>query len=159
MADSNSKISKKLVDLQRLVIPEISTLIELRYNILSTVKSEAPIGRRNLAYVLDMSERQVRNEIDFLQEQKLVEVERQGIILTPLGNNILDDLKQMLYTYNGLEQLENQLVEALHLKKAVVCPGDMKINYQVLNFMGKAAANVILTVMKYQDVLALTGGA
>ena len=50
MADSNSKISKKLVDLQRLVIPEISTLIELRYNILSTVKSEAPIGRRNLAY-------------------------------------------------------------------------------------------------------------
>ena len=77
MADSNSKISKKLVDLQRLVIPEISTLIELRYNILSTVKSEAPIGRRNLAYVLDMSERQVRNEIDFLQEQKLVEVERQ----------------------------------------------------------------------------------
>ncbi|WP_455129278.1 sugar-binding transcriptional regulator [Pseudoramibacter alactolyticus] len=159
MADSNSKISKKLVDLQRLVIPEISTLIELRYNILSTVKSEAPIGRRNLAYVLDMSERQVRNEIDFLQEQKLMEVERQGIILTPLGNNILDDLKQMLYTYNGLEQLENQLVEALHLKKAVVCPGDMKINYQVLNFMGKAAANVILTVMKYQDVLALTGGA
>lgn len=98
MADSNSKISKKLVDLQRLVIPEISTLIELRYNILSTVKSEAPIGRRNLAYVLDMSERQVRNEIDFLQEQKLMEVERQGIILTPLGNNILDDLKQMLYT-------------------------------------------------------------
>ena len=159
MADSNSKISKKLVDLQRLVIPEISTLIELRYNILSTVKSEAPIGRRNLAYVLDMSERQVRNEIDFLQEQKLMEVERQGIILTPLGNNILDDLKQMLYTYNGLEQLENQLVEALHLKKAVVCPGDMKINYQVLNFMGKAAANVILTVMKYQDVLALTDGA
>ena len=73
MADSNSKISKKLVDLQRLVIPEISTLIELRYNILSTVKSEAPIGRRNLAYVLDMSERQVRNEIDFLQEQKLVQ--------------------------------------------------------------------------------------
>ena len=89
MAEEKLRISKELVDLQRLVVPEIGSLIELRYNILSTIKSEEPIGRRNLAFVLDMSERQIRNEIDFLQNQKLVKVERQGVVLTEIGQLLL----------------------------------------------------------------------
>lgn len=153
------QVSKQLVDLQRLIVPEIGSLIELRYNILSTIKSEEPIGRRNLAYVLDMSERQIRNEIEFLQNQKLINVDRQGVVLTELGQNIIVKLKSMLYAYNGLEQLENKLQDILHLKKAIVCPGDIDLNYQVLNFMGHSAAQYILSVLKYKDVLALTGGA
>lgn len=159
MTDDKLRISKELVDLQRLVVPEIGSLIELRYNILSTIKSEEPIGRRNLAFVLDMSERQIRNEIDFLQSQKLVKVERQGVVLTGTGKKIIIQLKRMLYTYNGLEQLERELEEKLKLKKAIVSPGDIDMNYQVLNFMGRSAASYILSVMKYKDVLALTGGA
>lgn len=157
MADE-IKISEELVDLQRLVVPEIVSLIEMRYNILSTIKSEEPIGRRNLAFVLDMSERHVRNEIDFLQTQKLVQVERQGVVLTELGRKIILKLKQMLYTYNGIEQLEKELEEKLHLKKAIVSPGDLDMNFQVVKFMGRSAARYILSVIKYKDVLALTGG-
>jgi central glycolytic genes regulator len=156
--EDNLKISKDLVELQRLVLPEIGSLIEMRYNILSTIKSEEPIGRRNLAFVLDMSERQVRNEIEFLQNQKLLSVERQGVVLTDLGREIIVKLKMMLYTYNGLEHLERELEEKLHLKKAVVSPGDIDMNYQVLTFMGRSAAQYILTVLKYKDTLALTGG-
>ena len=159
LSSENIKISKELVDLQRLVVPEIGSLIEMRYNILSTIKSEEPIGRRNLAFVLDMSERQVRNEIDFLQAQKLVQVERQGVVLTELGRKIIIQLKRMLYTYNGLEQLERELEEKLHLKKAIVSPGDMDMNYQVLKFMGRSGARYVLSIMKYKDILALTGGA
>lgn len=158
MADNHLEISRKLVDLQRLVVPEISALIELRYDILSTIKSEGPVGRRNLAYTLDMSERQIRNEIEFLQEQKLIDVERQGVILTELGDSIIEDMKSMLYTYNGIEQLESTLCKLLNLNKAIVCPGNIDKNYQVINFMGKSAADYLMTVLKYQDVLALTGG-
>ncbi|MEF9918253.1 MAG: sugar-binding domain-containing protein [Eubacterium sp.] len=159
MESENIKISKELVDLQRLVVPEIGSMIEMRYNILSTIKSEEPIGRRNLAFVLDMSERQVRNEIDFLQNQKLLQVERQGVVLSELGHKIIVQLKGMLYTYNGLEQLERELEEKLHLKKVIVSPGDMDMNYQVLKFMGRSGAKYILSIMKYKDILALTGGA
>ena len=42
LSSENIKISKELVDLQRLVVPEIGSLIEMRYNILSTIKSEEP---------------------------------------------------------------------------------------------------------------------
>ncbi|MDI3537108.1 MAG: central glycolytic s regulator, partial [Eubacteriaceae bacterium] len=152
------KISQDVIELQQLVAPEISQIIEMRYNILSTISSEQPIGRRNLAFVLDMSERAVRNEIDFFQSQKLVSVERQGVVITEAGKNALVKLKSLLYTYNGLEQLEKELTEKLHLKKVFICPGDMDMNYEVLRFMGRSGAKYVLSVMKYKDTLALTGG-
>jgi len=153
------KISKEVIELQQLVVPEVNSIIEMRYNILSTISREQPIGRRNLAFVLDISERQVRNEVDFLQIQKLVLVERQGVVITEAGKEILIKLKSMLYTYNGLEQLEKELMEKLHLKRAIICPGDMDMNYEVLRFMGRSAAKYVLSVMKYKDTLALTGGS
>lgn len=152
-------VNQELVALQRLIVPEIGNMIETRYNILSTVKSEEPIGRRNLAFVLDMSERLVRNEVDFLQNQKLVRVERQGVVLTDLGRDTIFKLKQMLYRYNGLDELEKALQEKLHLKKAFVSPGDTSLNFQVLKFMGHSAAQYILSVLNDADVLALTGGS
>lgn len=152
------KISQDVIELQQLVAPEIGQIIEMRYNILSTISSEQPIGRRNLAFVLDMSERAVRNEIDFFQSQKLVSVERQGVVITEAGKNALVKLKGLLYTYNGLEQLEKELTEKLHLKKVFICPGDMDMNYEVLRFMGRSGAKYVLSVMKYKDTLALTGG-
>lgn len=152
------KISKEVIELQQLVAPEVNRLIEMRYNILSTINSEQPIGRRNLAFVLDMSERQVRNEIDFFQAQKLVSVERQGVVITEQGKEILIKLKGLLYTYNGLEQLEKELMDKLKLKRVMISPGDMDMNYQVLRFMGRSGAKYVLSIMKYKDVLALTGG-
>ncbi|URN85436.1 sugar-binding domain-containing protein [Acetobacterium wieringae] len=142
------KISKEVIELQQLVAPEVNRLIEMRYNILSTISSEQPIGRRNLAFVLDMSERQVRNEIDFFQTQKLVSVERQGVVITDAGNEALIQLKCLLYTYNGLEQLEKELMDRLHLKRVIICPGDMDMNYEVLRFMGRSGAKYVLSVMK-----------
>ena len=153
------KISKEVIELQKLVAPEVNRLIEMRYNILSTISSEQPIGRRNLAFVLDMSERQVRNEIDFFQTEKLILVERQGVVITDAGKEILMKLKSLLYTYNGLEQLEKELLERLHLKRVMICPGDMDINYEVLRFMGRSGAKYVLSVMKGRDTLALTGGS
>lgn len=151
-------VSQELVHLQRLIVPEIGGLTEMRYNILSAVKNEGPIGRRNLAFVLDLSERLIRHEVEFLQNQKLIQVERQGMVLTALGQATIVKLKQMLYTYNGLETLERELETKLHLKKAFISPGDTGLNDQVLKFMGHLAAQYILTVLNDSDVLALTGG-
>lgn len=159
MSEEKIKIDDALIELQRLIVPEIYTMIESRYNILSAIKSEEPIGRRNLAFLLDMSERQIRNEVDFLQGQKLVCVERQGIVLTASGRMIIDTLKSMLYAYNNLEDIENQLKEKLKLKHAFVSPGDMDINYQVVRFMGKSGAQYIQSILGQEDTIALTGGA
>jgi central glycolytic genes regulator len=148
-----------IVDLQKLIIPEIGQLIETRYEILSVIHSEEPIGRRSLAYLLDVSERQIRNEIDFLQEQNLIKVERQGVCLTEKGVQILPNLNYMLYQYNGLEVIERELEKVLNLKKCIVVPGDLDKNVKVLQFMGAAAGKYILSKLKRGDeVIALTGG-
>lgn len=152
------QISKELIALQRLIVPEMISLMENRYNILSTVKSEGPIGRRNLAFVLEMSERQVRIEVDFLEENQLLVSDRQGVELTVLGQEAILRLKQMLYAYNGLEQMERDLEARLHLKKAIICPGSADVNDQVLQFMGHAAAAYIHSILGEHDIIALTGG-
>lgn len=156
---SQIRISQDVIELQQLVAPEISQIIEMRYNILATISSEQPIGRRNLAYILDLSERQIRNEIDFLQSQKLIIVERQGVVITDSGKEILIKLRNLLYTYNNLEQLEKELMSQLKLKKVIISPGDIDVNFEVLNFMGRAGAKYVLSVMKYKDTIALTGGS
>lgn len=155
---SQIRISQDVIELQQLVAPEISQIIEMRYNILATVSSEQPIGRRNLAYVLGLSERQIRNEIEFLQSQKLIIVERQGVVITEVGKETLVKLRNLLYTYNGLEKLEKELMEKLQLKKVIISPGDIDMNFEVLNFMGRSGANYVLSVLKYKDTIALTGG-
>lgn len=159
MSSEKIKIDPSVVALQRLVVPEISELIESRYNIITAIKTEEPIGRRNLAYVLGMSERHVRTEIDFLEQGKLVKVERQGVVLTAAGREMIGKLEQMLYAYNGLEYLERELKEKLSLKAVFVSPGDMDINYQVQNFMGRSAADYLLSILSPQATIALTGGS
>ena len=153
------EINKDLIALQRLIAPEIGELLEMRYKILATIVNEAPIGRRNLAQALDMSERQIRNEIEFLQNQKLLGVERQGVIVSELGKRTIDDLQKILYDYNEIEELEKTLQKALKLKKVFVCPGDVKQDARVMQYMGSAGARYLLSVLQDGDTVALTGGA
>ena len=158
MTDEHLTIDQNLVDLQRLIVPEICGLLETRYNVLSTIEEEEPIGRRNLAFVLDMSERQIRNELEFLENRHLIAVERHGVKLSDFGRKHLLILGDMLYAYNGLSQIEQELVKRLSLRKAVVSPGDMDLNRQVQVFMGRSAAGYIQGILKDGDIFALTGG-
>ncbi|MBR0384414.1 MAG: hypothetical protein IJH61_06990 [Eubacteriaceae bacterium] len=158
MTDEHFTIDQRLIDVQRLIVPEICALLQTRYNVLSTIEEEEPIGRRNLAFVLDMSERQIRNELDFLEDRHLIAVERHGVTLTDSGREHMVMLGEMLYAYNGLSRVERELCERLSLKKAVVSPGDMELTRQVRDFMGRAAADYIESILKDGDILALTGG-
>lgn len=152
------KISKEIIAFQQRLFPEVNQLIEMRYNIMAAINNKQPIGRRNLANFLKMGERHVRNEIDFFQTQKLVSIERQGVMMTKAGEEALIHLKHLLYAYNGIELLEKELVNALHLQKAIICPGDIETNHEVLRFMGRSGAKYTLSVMKNKDTLAMTGG-
>ncbi len=152
-------IDDKVVQIHRLVLPEINQLMDMRYSLLSTVAGQGPIGRRYLAQVMDISERLIRNEIEFLQKQRLIKVGRQGVVLTDFGKEIVIELKEMLYYYNGLENLEKELCEKLQLEKAMIVPGDSESNPQVLQFMGATCSEYLKTILKNGDVMAMSGGA
>lgn len=149
----------EFINIQKKIIPEIIDLMELRYNILLFIKANQPIGRRNLAQELSVSERQVRNEIDFLLMQNFVEVERQGIHLTKIGEEIINQLKGVIYSYKNLEDLVVRVKEKLKIKKVFIISGDCQKNKLILEFMGKKVGEYILSIIKANSVIGLTGGS
>jgi len=150
--------NRDFISIQSNIIPEIIQLMELRYDLLLFIKAHQPIGRRNLANELSLGERQVRNEIDFFHKQRFVEVERQGIHLTSKGEEILIQLKEVIYSYKDFENLVEKLKEKLNIKKIFIIPGDSERNNTILEFMGQSVGNYITTVIKQNSVIAITGG-
>ena len=70
---------QEILKLQKKIIPELVELLEKRYNILSTIYYNQPIGRRILANKLNLGERVVRTEINFFKEQGLIEIHTPGM--------------------------------------------------------------------------------
>lgn len=59
----------KYLDVQKKIVPELLDILNKRYNILTNIYYNQPIGRRMLASQLGMGERIVRNEIDFFKNK------------------------------------------------------------------------------------------
>ena len=59
-----------------------------RYNVLRTIFYNQPIGRRMLASELNLGERVVRNEIDLLKSQNLIEINTPGMTVTKDGQYV-----------------------------------------------------------------------
>ena len=86
---------QSILKLQQKIVPELIELLEKRYNILRTIYYNQPIGRRILANDICISERIVRNEINFLKSQNLIEVNASGMFITTDGEEILNKLKRI----------------------------------------------------------------
>ncbi|MBF7097226.1 sugar-binding transcriptional regulator [Alkalibacter mobilis] len=148
----------QFIEIQKQILPEVVELMELRFNILAELKENQPVGRRHLANILNVSERHIRNEIDFFSKEGFVNVERQGILLSPLGEGILDDLKEVIYAYKNFDALAEKLRSILGIRKVFIVPGDCETSNTVLDFMGQKAARYVSGLIKADSVIGLTGG-
>ena len=65
---------KKLIDIQKLLLPDLMEVMQKRYQILHYISIMQPVGRRSLALSLNLTERIVRSEVEFLNKQRLVDI-------------------------------------------------------------------------------------
>ena len=124
---------QEILKLQMKIVPELVEVLEKRYNILRTIYYKQPIGRRILANDLNLGERIVRTEINFLKVQGLIEINTPGMTITKSGEVIVNELKEFIHEIKGLSDIESQVREMLHLKKVIIVPGDADENPTVLN--------------------------
>ncbi len=148
-----------LLDLQKIIVPEMLTLMEKRYHILRNVLVWQPIGRRLLAGKLQIGERIVRKEISFLQKQDLLEVNAGGMLVTPKGKEVIHQLKESIYQLRGIRHLQESLQKKLGLKKVIVVSGNLEEEEYVLNDLGKVAAVLLQQTVEAGMVLGVTGGS
>ncbi|SKA73069.1 central glycolytic genes regulator [Clostridium sp. USBA 49] len=147
-----------LKSVQKLV-PETLELLQKRYDILRTIYYNSPIGRRILANNLGISERIVRNEINFLKNQNLISINTPGMTLTSEGIDVLEKLKDFIHELKGLSEIESYIKKYLNLKNVIIVPGNADEDITVLSELGKAASNFIKELLKDNSIIALTGGS
>ena len=149
---------QEILSLQKKIVPELVEVLDKRYSILRTIYYNQPIGRRVLANQLDLSERIVRSEINFLKSQNLIEINTPGMTVTKEGQEIVDRLKDFIHEIKGLSDIEENIKSFLGLKDVVIVPGDVKKNKTILKDLGKATANYLKSIIRDNNIIALTGG-
>ncbi len=147
-----------LFKIQEKIVPELISLAENRYTILRNVYYNQPIGRRALAEKTLISERSIRNELDFLQNSGLINVSRAGAVMTETGTDFLSELDKYIREVKGIRYLEGRLQNILGLKEVVIVPG--KLEYSTIKQeIGRFTAGFLKELITEGDILTVTGGS
>lgn len=148
-----------LIDIQKRLLPDLLTVMQKRYHILKYIGLMQPVGRRSLAASLNLTERVLRSEVEFLKSQNLISIANTGMNLTNEGKDILDSLDQMMRDITGLATLEQELQRKLGIQRAIVVSGDSDESPWVKKELGRAAAIRMKTSLEEKNIIAVTGGS
>ena len=150
---------EKAVELHRKIAPELISIIEDRFTILRHVQYAQPVGRRALAAALNMGERVVRAQVDFLKGAGLIGFTPLGMTVTAEGEAVLGDLADYVRALHGLSALENELAAGLRVRRVVIIRGDAGADPAALRELGRAAAGVLGEYLGDNMTVAISGGS
>lgn len=104
-----------------------------------------------------LSERTIRNELNFLETKGLVEVSRSGTVITRTGQEFLNELDKYIKELKGLKNLEEEVKKVLGLKQVLLVPGGLEYS-TIKQEIGRFTAKYLKGLLKDDDILAVTGG-
>jgi len=150
---------RNLLEIQKQLLPDLMETLKRRYTILHQIMLSEIIGRRTLAASLDMTERTLRAETDLLKSQGLIEIENVGMRISDAGRSLLDLLEPVAKSLFGLDDLEEKIRATYGLNKVIIVPGDCETSPFTKRELGRAGAKALLSVLKSDDTVAVTGGS
>ena len=150
-------MQSKTIALEKL-LPEFTPMFKMRYMILQKILQRGPVGRRVLGQELDLSERTVRTEVEQLDKQGLIHISTKGMTITKLGEEILSSLYMSYHELDELSRLEEEIVNALGLKKAIIVKECFGKNDETENGVGIAFGSLLEELLTDGKTLAITGG-
>lgn len=143
------------------VVPEMKQLILERLELMSYLMDHQPIGRKALADYLGLTERTTRTMIDKLREQALIQVTNQGVSLTPLGEEMVVQLKDYvaMIAKTAFSEREQRLASLLGVDYCIIVPGDGEEDPLVFKELSLAVQGILdRELSKTKNVIAVTSG-
>ncbi|GAF40178.1 glycolyticproteinregulator [Agrilactobacillus composti DSM 18527 = JCM 14202] len=141
------------------IAPDFLEVIRRRYYILQHIGWMQPVGRRVLAIKLDMGERALRTETDFLRAQGLIDTSKSGMILTDSGQETLSGLENFMGQILDVHQQEQQLIELLGIDHVLIVAGDSDDQPRVLKDIGRLVNETLrLLLPDGENIIAVMGG-
>lgn len=150
---------KSIINVQKRLIPDLVEIMQKRYRILRYIEIMQPVGRRSLSQSLQITERVLRSETDFLKDQDLIAISTSGMRLTEEGKIILDQLEPIMKEFSSAPELEKQLAITLNLQSCNVVSGNADESDWVKSELGRACVSRLKEVIKEGQVISVTGGS
>ena len=139
--------------------PDLMADIGRRAQVLSSIETMQPVGRRALAARLNLPEREVRAAAAALKEQGLITMDAAGMQLTERAMEVLPGARELSRAMAGLSILEQSLSRLLNVPHVVVVSGNADQDAQALRDVGRAAAQRIHKLLQNGATMAVAGGS
>ncbi|MDX8044671.1 sugar-binding domain-containing protein [Gracilibacillus sp. S3-1-1] len=149
---------KDLLDIQAKLYPDLLDIMQKRYKILHYIQVMQLIGRRSLAEHLQLKEREVRTEIEFLSKHGFINVSSKGMSLTDEGIAIVEKLASFMNEISEFRVLESQIKDKLQLDHVIIVAGNSDSQASVKQELGKASVKFLHSVLTSNQTIAVTGG-
>ena len=148
----------RLFSLLERFAPETLEIIQSRYQVLRQVMHRQPVGRRQLAKDLGLSERAVRSEINILKERGIIHITPAGLYLTPAGETMLQEIDEIIPFLYQTQTLAEKIKHLFSISEVIVVPGDSYTDQLTQKDLGRAAARYLKKLLYPSCTLAVTGG-
>ncbi|WP_064093009.1 sugar-binding transcriptional regulator [Rossellomorea aquimaris] len=147
------------IDIQKRLLPDLLEVMQKRHQILRSIRYMQPVGRRSLASSLGLTERVLRSEVEFLNNQDLIDIKTSGMIITEDGIQLLGKIESMMREISGINVMEKKLKSLLNLHEIVIVPGNSDESPWVKEELGRASASSMKRRLKGNTIIAVTGGS
>lgn len=144
---------------QNILAPEMIEVFIRRYEILQSIYGHQPIGRRNLAIMLGIGEKIIRNEVVQLQEKFLIEIKNQGMYVTQEGIDILAISERWIHKLKAVTDVENEIKTLLNIKKVIISKIDSKNDQQIMEEVSRNTGMYLKSIIKEGMIIGVTGGS
>lgn len=144
------------------IIPKEIDVLKRRYNLLTGIQSFQPIGRRSLSNKLNMSEKIIRTDTEYLKAEGYILVTSTGMELTESGNILLEELKDFIRHLKGISSIEDKVKDILNCSELYIVPGDADSDEQAKKNIGKTTSKLVLNYISNSpigSIVAITGGS
>ena len=145
--------------LMRALAPDLTAEIDQRALVLERIAAMAPVGRRQLAARLHLTEREIRACAEKLREQGYINLDPAGMTLTDKAREILPQVKVFTRAMNDLTSLEEELQQCLGVDRVCIISGDADVHSALLDEVGRVAAQRVRAMLHSGSTLAVAGGS
>lgn len=150
---------EKILSLLTKIVPEGIKELERRYIILEGIDRMHLIGRRKLSQIVNVPERVLRSDTDYMKEEGLIQVTGAGMSITKDGEEVLHGLTELMDELKGNKHKEEAIAKLLGGVKVIIVPGHTDEDVNVKKSIGRAAAQVLYKMIKESTNIAITGGS
>lgn len=144
-------------DLMKL-IPEMAEMYLTRIDILKVISGNQPIGRRAISRILNINERQVRNQSEILQKFNYIKTSEMGMYITEEGLEVLRMSEMYAHEFKNLSSIRNALIKSLGITGVHIIDASVAGVLNENQFASRAQT-YIHEFLENKQVIGITGGS